>query len=142
MNQKTKICSGCKEPKVIWKNVNHPEKGRLKLCKDCSYLSEYQVNKKKKLSIKPVSDKRSKQLKAYQVLRDEYMKSHTTCEALLPGCQVSVGLQLHHQKGKENELLLDTRYWKVLCDPCHKWVTEFSQEAIDMGISISRHKAA
>lgn len=140
MEIKTKICSSCKKPKVIWKNVLHPDKGKLKLCKDCSYLPENQIDKKKKVNIKPIADKRAKQIEAYRILRDEFMKSHTTCEALLPGCQVSIGLELHHTKGKENELLLDTRYWKVLCHNCHSWITEHSKEAIEMGFSTSRHK--
>lgn len=93
---------------------------------------------RKRTPISPISDKRKKQLKAYKILADQYKKDHHTCGV----CGNENGTEIHHQQGRENELLLDTTKWILLCDSCHRKATDDSKGAIESGISISRHKVS
>lgn len=83
---------------------------------------------------KPVSDKRKKQLSAYKVLADKFRTDHPTCICGAPASE------LHHKEGRENELLLDTTKWIMLCRTCHDKATNDSAGAIESGISLSRHR--
>lgn len=47
---------------------------------------------------------------------------------------------VHHKKGRTNDLLLEKKYWLPVCRPCHNLITEDSAWAIAEGYSISRTK--
>jgi hypothetical protein len=97
---------------------------------------------KKRIPISPTSDKREKQTRAYNVLVAIFKRDNPVCKAQLPGVCTGKTEDNHHMKGKENELLLDSRYWLPVCRACHDWIGINSQQAIEMGLSISRHKQA
>jgi hypothetical protein len=95
--------------------------------------------KHKPYKIKKVSLKRSDSLKEYRVESAIFIKENPVCGMNLPGC-TKKATQVHHKKGRENDLLLKKEFWMPGCDSCHTWCTEHSKEAIELGLSISRHK--
>lgn len=90
-------------------------------------------------AVKKVSNKRSVQLKEYSKLRISYLTDNPICNIQLPHCTHD-STEVHHMKGKEGDLLLMVEYFKAACRSCHDWVTEHSNEAIELGFSVSRHK--
>ena len=85
-----KTCSECKkEYPVLWKAKT---KVHGAMCKYCwnryksgeTSLKTYKKTLKRKGYIKPVSDKKAKELVDYRKLRDAYMKEHKMCE--VRGC--------------------------------------------------------
>ena len=87
----------------------------------------------------PVSEKRSKQMEVYRILRDQFLKDHPKCGASLPGC-LSVATEVHHMSGKEGERLNDTTEWLAICRNCHTAITEDSNGAIENGLSHRRNQ--
>jgi hypothetical protein len=86
-----------------------------------------------------MSDKRMKELALYRKERIAYLKAHPFCE--VPGCE-SPADQIHHKEGRENGLLLVKAKWMAICGPHHRYYTDNSREAIEAGISVSKHKKA
>lgn len=123
-------------------------KGRCKQCAMLTYkplkasgkpLARRTPIKQSNKPIRQVSKKRQAQLDEYSKKRDEFIKQHPTCRAGLKRC-TEVADDVHHMKGKENDLLLDERYWLPICRSCHIIITAQSRMAIDTGLSVSRHK--
>lgn len=85
--------------------------------------------------IKKVSTKRAGQIVEYRKLREDYLALYPVCEE--PGCE-SPSVEIHHQKGKENDLLLDTNYFLATCVDHHRYYTDNSKEAIEKGYSVLR----
>lgn len=86
--------------------------------------------------IKKVSDKRAGQNAEYLKLRREYLTLYPMCE--VEECQEK-SCDIHHQRGREGERLLDTNYFMAVCRDHHIFYTEHSKEAIEKGISVSRN---
>jgi hypothetical protein len=85
--------------------------------------------------IKKVSTKRAGQNKEYLKLNREYLALYPVCEVV--ECN-NWSSEIHHQKGRENELLLDTDYFMAVCKSCHKKITIDSAWAISQGYSVLR----
>lgn len=126
---KKKLCEGCGEMKYPYK-----AQGRLRYCQSCWF----KIKPPKKP--KPVSDKRKEENKEYSIKRIKFLLENPNCKARIQGICTGVATEVHHQAGRENDLLLDERYWLPSCRGCHDWCTEFSNEAIELGLSISKHK--
>lgn len=94
--------------------------------------------KRSSKKIKQISDKRSKEIKEYSQKRIVFLNTHTECQAKLKNCSIMAS-EVHHMKGKENDLLLDEQFWLPVCTHCHIIITEQSRMAIDLGLSLSRH---
>lgn len=103
----------------------------------CKWHQNYRTDKKPKRP-KLVSDKRKKENDLYKIVRDVYLSTHPVCEGNLSGCS-GTPVELHHMMGRENDKLLDDRFFKALCHNCHSWCTEHSKEAIEMGLSVRRN---
>jgi hypothetical protein len=86
-----------------------------------------------------MSDKRSRELSLYRKENRQFLKEHPVCQ--VPGC-CNPSSEVHHKQGRENGLLLDKSKWMAICSPHHRYYTDNSREAIEAGISISRHKKA
>jgi hypothetical protein len=86
-----------------------------------------------------MSDKRVKELAQYRKENRQFLKDNPTCQ--VPGC-CRPSTEVHHRQGRENGLLLDQSKWMAICNPCHRFYTDHSREAIEIGISISKHKKA
>lgn len=84
------------------------------------------------------SDKRKKQNTLYLKKRRIFMEQNTKCQAGLKGCTIEA-TELHHKKGRMNELIHDERYFLAVCRSCHEKITEHSRMAIEKGLSLSRY---
>jgi len=110
----------------------------LMLCGTCNHARR-KSERAKPLVIKPikkVSEKRANQNAEYLKLRRGYLALYPMCE--VEDCQ-NRSQDLHHQKGREGDLLLDTNYYMAVCRDHHIYYTEHSKEAIEKGISVSRN---
>lgn len=111
------------------------------LCASCGHAmrkAERQASKVRIVSpIKKITQKRAAQTVEYTKLRREYLALYPVCE--VPECNLKA-TEIHHQKGKTNDLLLDTNYFMSVCHGHHKVFTEHSKEAIEKGYSVLRTK--
>lgn len=110
------------------------------LCSSCSRKSRKEeelalAEPKKRKPIKKVAEKRAKQLTQYSRLKAQYIAIHQICE--VPTCNKQA-VDIHHQRSRTNENLLDTNYWMSICRQHHIYYTENSKEAIENGYSYIR----
>lgn len=89
--------------------------------------------------VKKASDKRAGETKQYLKLRKVFLEANPACMARLEGCTRHAEA-VHHKAGREGRLLLDVSKWLPICNSCHLYVTESSSEAVELGLSESRHK--
>jgi hypothetical protein len=117
---------------------NSKEKAKHKKIKYKKYL------KLASKVLNAVSERGKEKTKLYKKARLEYLESHKCCEAKLTGCTIptvdyeSVGLQIHHKKGRVGELLFDKRYFLAVCQNCHNYIEQNVDFAISNGFSLSR----
>lgn len=144
MQAKKKKCDGCEELKFVWKNVTE-EGVRKRYCRWCWSAHENNSAKRKPTTdtgkSKPIahrSSHRSKEEAQYNKRAKEWKTDHPYCEIPIPGICTHKTHDVHHMKGREGELLLNEKYWKAACRPCHEWTTVHTQEAIDLGYSLPR----
>lgn len=131
--KKTKICTGCGKEKVIWKSA-----GRDKYCQSCWYqMKPTKSPTKSPTKIKQVSTKRTKQNSAYTQVRQAFLYENEFCKARLPICTMWA-TEVHHMKGRIEDLLTDTRYFLPVCRRCHDWIEANPNEAHDLGLSLYR----
>ena len=126
---KKKTCSGCGLEKVIWKSA-----GKDKFCQPC-WLKMNPV--KKTTKIKKASNRRSKQNSAYTQVREQFLYKNEFCKARLPICTMWA-TEVHHMKGRMEDLLTDSRYFLPVCRKCHDWIENHPDEAYDLGLSLYR----
>jgi len=141
MKANLKVCDGCGELRLIWKNETE-EGERKRYCKGC-WSARKSKKHKPTLSNKPLrsrSPKRSKEETEYSKKAKAFKLLHPHCEIVVPGICTHQTHDVHHTQGREGTLLLDERYWKAGCRTCHQWVTVNTQEAIDLGYSLPRTK--
>ena len=108
------------------------------------YTCEHEKRKAKKNAskvkvvkpIRKVADKRAGQLREYSKLRKEYLLLYPVCE--VEDCNER-STEIHHQRGKEGERLLDTNLFFAVCHTHHVFYTEHSKEAIELGVSLPRN---
>ena len=86
--------------------------------------------------VKKVSDKRRSQLYTYSLLKKKYMDKHRLCIVSVRNDATDI----HHMKGRENDLLLDINYWLPVCRSCHRKITDDSAWAIRNGYSYKRNE--
>ena len=130
---KLKICTGCKEPKHIWKSH-----GKEKLCQGCwNNIQQLKAIAKSTTKIAPVSKKKKEELSVYNKLREAFLLAKPHCEAKLIGC-TGVSTDIHHSRGRIGDNLLKIGTWKALCRSCHTYVELNSKEAKELGLSESR----
>lgn len=81
--------------------------------------------------IKPISDKRAKEMGEYQKVKDKYLEEHPICEC----CGTQKSDQIHHKAGRHNKRLIDFTKFLATCDPCHKEIEANPEWAISNGYS-------
>jgi hypothetical protein len=151
MHAKKKICFGCEQERLIWKNFEGN-----KYCLYC-YLKANPPIKKfiptpipkpvivheapaKVIKFKPIkqrSDKRSAEEKEYGRERQKFLRAHKSCVAKLSGCK-GRSCDIHHMKGRIGTLLLEQKYWISVCRECHEWIENNPKDAKLLGLSLSR----
>ena len=72
--------------------------------------------------MRKVSKKRSRQLREYAKKRKLFLEHNSYCKV----CGGHAD-QIHHMKGRENELLLDERYWLPVDFKCHRIIEDNPQ---------------
>ena len=87
-------------------------------CKWHQYMRTDKKSKAKKIPkrLKPVSDKRLKELAIYRVVRDKYMKAYPKCE--YEGCGED-STELHHKGGRRGKTVYYVPWFMACCHNCH-----------------------
>jgi hypothetical protein len=91
--------------------------------------------RKRAKRIKPVAEKRSKELDLYKKCRKIHLEDNPNCVR----CG-GIATDIHHAKGKENEMLIKFQWFKSVCRPCHDWIHDNPIEAIENGYSEFRNR--
>ena len=140
MRAKLKLCHGCGEMRIIWRN----DSGN-RYCQPCwnykstlsAGVAKYRTKKKQK-PIAPRSPKRAKQEREYSKERKIFLLANPNCKAKLPNqCTISA-TDVHHTKGREGWLLLAVAFWIPVCRGCHTWIEEHPEQAKQLGLSLNR----
>jgi len=92
---------------------------------------------KKQKAIPVFSEKHKKLLAEYRIVRDQYMRGHTLCDARLYGCS-NYATDLHHKCGRTGKLLTDVRYFMAVCRSCHNAIEREPEMAKEKGFSLTR----
>lgn len=131
-NHDTGLCSSCGIA------ARKDAKDKIKLTKQQERKKAQRLAglKEKRTPIKPASDKRADQLALYRMKRRPFLN---LWKCQVRGCNYNA-TEIHHMKGREGDLLLDTRFWLAVCRPHHRYITDNPKEAIENGYSISRTK--
>ena len=90
---------------------------------------------KRQQPIRKVSTKRSKQMRAYKLVRRVYLVANSNCECI--GCY-QPSTDIHHMKGRSGYLLVDTELFLAVCRLCHTEIENKPVWAKKMGYSVSR----
>lgn len=80
------------------------------------------------------------QLSIYRKIRRIFLLDYNQCKAQLSCCR-KYATEVHHKQGREGWILLIVRWWLPVCKPCHDHITEHSEEAIELGLSMQRNTA-
>lgn len=89
--------------------------------------------------IRKRSKKRAKQEREYfNKTRPEYLEDHPGCEANIPRICCCTSVEIHHKKGKIEDLLNDKRFFLAVCRRCHDYIEAHPAWAKEMGYSLSR----
>ena len=130
--RKLKPCKTCGDPSYLWAHGN---------CKNCDGMLRAKAEQQKPIAtpskkpFKAISDKQTKRLAKYRVVRDEFLKERPVCE--WDGCD-SREVTLHHGAGKIGSLLWNKKYMKSLCWPHHEYCERHPDEAKKLGLSFDR----
>lgn len=104
------------------------------LCASCNkYLRRKKPPVLKRTAIKKVSSKRKEQNSVYSDARQTWLINKRCA------CCGDIATEIHHKKGRTNELLLEKKYWLPVCSGCHRLITEDSAWAIKEGYSLARN---
>ena len=137
MQQKKKLCNGpCNSLQYIWKNA-----GGKKFCIRCWSAQSKSDTKptvvRKKIAAR--SPKKIKQDALYSSLRRKFLEENPMCQAHLPGLCLGQASEIHHRAGKIGSLYCDINNFLAICRPCHNYITIYSKEAIELGLSEKRN---
>lgn len=123
MKVKLKICDGCGERKMIWKN----HLGE-RFCQTCwNKRKPKSVSKPtKSAQLSPRSPYRKTQDTKYIKLRKEFLLNHPICEAHVPGICNHASTDIHHTYAGASRQLhyLEVNTWLSVCRNCHDWIHE------------------
>lgn len=88
--------------------------------------------------MRKLSKKRAKENRQYLKLREKFLADNPICQIKVPGICRHEATTVHHSMGRMGLLLIDVRYFKGACLPCHCYVEEHPAEAKEKGWSVSR----
>jgi hypothetical protein len=133
MKPKNKLCDGCGEWRVIWKN----HLGN-RYCKTCWLQKSAKIKvikpTKKNVSIAPRSPNRIKQERKYTKLRKDFLYYHPLCQAHIPSICTTQSTDVHHTYAGANRdaYFLDTDTWLSVCRICHGWIHAHPKESREL----------
>ena len=99
------------------------------------YQARIKAEGKKKTAINNSNSTRSQLLVIYKIQIAILKPKHPVCDR----CKKNKASDVHHMKGKQGFLLIMSKFFKYLCRDCHRWATDYSKEAIEMGLSLPRN---
>ena len=91
---------------------------------------------KSKQRINPKGDQKKELDKIYKILRLKKLSETPDCEAKLGGCTVKAE-EIHHNAGRVQWRYVYLPWFLSICRSCHDFATENSEQAIELGISLS-----
>lgn len=125
----------CQAPRVGNAKYCHTHlKGFEKMARDVKKTAE-----KKAVPLNKVSDKRKEQNALYLKMLAKWLPGKR-CEVCRDNGIKRDAQQCHHKKGRENDLLLEQKYWLPVCSECHRFITDNSAWAIQEGYSLPRNQ--
>lgn len=83
---------------------------------------------------KKVSDKRQDQNKEYLKERLKFLKANPICQV----CEKSKSTEVHHKKGRTNDMLLKTEFWLAVCSRDHIFIEMKPDWARENDYTLSR----
>lgn len=122
-------CQNCGNPKI--------ENRDLMLCATCNKLRRKIDSAKAaepKKPIKKVSEVRQKELQVYAKIRDKILMNNWCAYHGRP----CIPTEIHHIKGRQNEMLYDEKYMLPVCSEAHRYIELHPNEAKEKGFSESR----
>jgi hypothetical protein len=126
----TMTCTNCGDFKPLERN------GICASCNAAARKAERQSrNMKVATPISKVSQKRAGEMAEYIKLKKEYISLYPVCE--VEECNLKA-VDIHHQRGREGERLLDTNFFMSVCRKHHTEFTEHSSAAKKDGYSFNR----
>lgn len=134
MNAKKKVCDGCNQERMIWKNSDG-----YKYCQYCWSKIKHSNKETIKKIPKPIPPRSSKRInldKEYSQLRKIYLTKNNLCQAALPTCTHDA-TDVHHKKGRGKHYL-EVKTWMAVCRTCHQWIETHPIEATDLGFRDSK----
>lgn len=93
------------------------------------------LDPKKRSEARKTTDQRALLNLVYKILCVELKPIHRRCEANLLGCTHKAN-EIHHQKGRKGILLIMSSHFKYVCSSCHRWITDHSGPAKELGLSL------
>ena len=97
-----------------------------------------QLKNKANTSISQMSDLTRALNKIYIPYSRLWLQHNRMCRAQLDGCN-AFATECHHMYLREGFWLIVSKYFFPICRRCHRKITKNSKNAINRGISISRH---
>jgi len=88
--------------------------------------------------MKKVSDKQARLNLEYSKIRRDFLADKEICHAKLHCCTLKT-TDVHHMKGR-GKYLLDTSTWLPVCRKCHMYIETHTEEAKELGFTISRNE--
>lgn len=106
-------------------------------------VKKYQEKRRKKLLQNKPSENKPNQISdqqkilnaIYKILAVELKPLNTKCQGNLSGC-THRATEIHHTAGRRGVRLIMSAYFKYLCHNCHRFCTEHSKEAKEIGLSL------
>lgn len=89
--------------------------------------------------MRKVSKKRAIQISKYSKIKKLYLEENPCCQVRLDNCTGCGPVEIHHKKGKINELLYDSNYFLTVCRNCHNIIEANPSYAYEKGFSIKRN---
>lgn len=79
--------------------------------------------------LKPVSKKRSAQLREYAKKRKAFLEKRDFCDLCVikhAGDEhpINRATEVHHRAKRRQDMLNDERFWMALCRPCHRYLED------------------
>lgn len=96
------------------------------------------------IEVKPIKNKSIKRIeldKEYLKLKKQMLSENKTCEANLTGCG-KTAIDLHHISKRTERNLCDRENLLRVCRSCHTYIETHPLEAINLGVSKSKHKVS
>lgn len=118
------------------------------LCKQNEYKNGLCINHHRvygtaevKKASAPIADKSAKRKeldKEYKKLVKQMLKENNQCEVKAPGCTKKAE-GLHHVQKRNAKNMLDRKNLKRCCNHCNTWIEQNPLQALEMGVSKSKH---